>query len=131
MSNRPPENAEHTIKTRHDTSTHAMLSKRVASPSLRRVSVCVVALVALSVSSTSAFVIPSRVRSFSSQLFGRRAKGKVDKRPSKSNLPEKICVVCGRPFTWRKKWERCWDEVTCCSKSCNAKRRAGVPYDIP
>jgi len=41
----------------------------------------------------------------------------------KENLPQKICVVCDRPFTWRKKWERCWDEVTTCSKSCNAKRK--------
>ena len=41
----------------------------------------------------------------------------------KENLPEKVCVVCNRPFTWRKKWERCWDEVTTCSKSCNAKRK--------
>ncbi|KAG7356217.1 zinc finger type ZPR1 domain containing protein [Nitzschia inconspicua] len=41
----------------------------------------------------------------------------------KENLPSKICVTCGRPFTWRKKWERCWDEVTTCSKSCNNKRR--------
>lgn len=43
----------------------------------------------------------------------------------KENLPSKDCVACGRPFTWRKKWERCWDEVTTCSKSCNRKRRAG------
>lgn len=42
----------------------------------------------------------------------------------KENLPSKVCVVCGRPFTWRKKWERVWDEVTTCSKSCNHKRRA-------
>lgn len=41
----------------------------------------------------------------------------------KENLPSKICVTCGRPFTWRKKWERVWDEVTTCSKSCNRKRR--------
>ena len=41
----------------------------------------------------------------------------------KENLPSKICVTCERPFTWRKKWEKCWDEVTTCSKSCNAKRR--------
>ena len=39
------------------------------------------------------------------------------------NLPVKTCVVCNRPFTWRKKWERCWDEVTTCSKSCNAARK--------
>ena len=42
----------------------------------------------------------------------------------KENLPTKICVSCQRPFSWRKKWERCWEEVTTCSKSCNSKRRA-------
>jgi hypothetical protein len=41
----------------------------------------------------------------------------------KENLPEKVCTVCNRPFTWRKKWERCWDEVTTCSKSCNSARK--------
>ena len=30
---------------------------------------------------------------------------------AKSNLPTKLCVVCGRPFAWRKKWEKVWDEV--------------------
>jgi len=29
----------------------------------------------------------------------------------KENLPSKICIVCERPFTWRKKWERCWEDV--------------------
>ncbi|MFN5514407.1 MAG: DUF2256 domain-containing protein, partial [Cyanobacteriota bacterium] len=29
----------------------------------------------------------------------------------KSHLPEKICPVCRRPFTWRKKWADCWEEV--------------------
>jgi hypothetical protein len=58
--------------------------------------------------------------------FGKRGNGKVEKkeRIQKLNLPEKICVACGRPFTWRKKWERSWDEVTCCSRACNAKRKA-------
>jgi hypothetical protein len=42
----------------------------------------------------------------------------------KENLPQKVCVVCQRPFTWRKKWEDCWEEVSTCSKSCNGKRRA-------
>ncbi len=67
---------------------------------------------------------PSRIQT---RVFGRGRggnSGKKEKKPSKSNLPEKICVVCNRPFTWRKKWERSWDEVTCCSKSCNAKRRS-------
>jgi hypothetical protein len=51
------------------------------------------------------------------------AKDKDMRGVKKENLPSKTCVVCDRPFTWRKKWERCWDEVTTCSKSCNAKRR--------
>lgn len=42
----------------------------------------------------------------------------------KEHLPSKTCVVCHRPFTWRKKWEAVWDDVTTCSKSCNRKRRA-------
>lgn len=41
----------------------------------------------------------------------------------KENLPTKVCVICNRPFNWRKKWERVWDEVTTCSKSCNKKRK--------
>jgi hypothetical protein len=48
---------------------------------------------------------------------------KMPKGIKKENLPTKVCVTCGRPFTWRKKWEKVWDEVTTCSKSCNAKRR--------
>ena len=38
---------------------------------------------------------------------------------NKTNLPEKICINCNKPFTWRKKkWERSWDEVRFCSKKC-------------
>ena len=40
------------------------------------------------------------------------------------NLPVKTCVVCQRPFTWRKKWEKDWDEITTCSKRCNSERKA-------
>ena len=29
----------------------------------------------------------------------------------KQNLPNKICLVCQKPFSWRKKWEKVWDEV--------------------
>lgn len=36
----------------------------------------------------------------------------------KNFLPEKICLVCMRPFTWRKKWERVWTEVKYCSDAC-------------
>jgi len=40
-----------------------------------------------------------------------------------NNLPVKTCVVCQRPFTWRKKWERDWDSITTCSKRCNGARK--------
>jgi hypothetical protein len=36
----------------------------------------------------------------------------------KAYLPSKLCVVCGRPFTWRKKWARDWDAVRYCSQAC-------------
>lgn len=38
--------------------------------------------------------------------------------PRKGPLPTKLCPVCQRPFTWRKKWERVWDEVKFCSDRC-------------
>jgi len=70
--------------------------------------------------------------SASQLLMGRSNRGGSSsntaakkKAVKKENLPTKICVICNRPFNWRKKWERCWDELTCCSKSCNAKRRSG------
>ena len=37
------------------------------------------------------------------------------------NLPSKVCEVCKRPFTWRKEWEHCWDDVKTCSDECNAE----------
>ena len=36
----------------------------------------------------------------------------------KADLPTKICPVCHRPFTWRKKWERVWEQVKYCSDRC-------------
>jgi hypothetical protein len=40
------------------------------------------------------------------------------KKVQKQNLPSKICIVCERPFNWRKKWEKVWDEVKYCSDKC-------------
>jgi hypothetical protein len=40
----------------------------------------------------------------------------------KENLPSKDCIVCNRPFTWRKKWEKIWDEVKYCSDKCRAEK---------
>ncbi|MBP7550003.1 MAG: DUF2256 domain-containing protein [Gemmatimonadaceae bacterium] len=39
----------------------------------------------------------------------------------KSELPVKDCRACGRPFTWRKKWERDWDSVLFCSDACRSR----------
>jgi hypothetical protein len=36
----------------------------------------------------------------------------------KQDLPAKICATCGRPFTWRKKWEAVWEDVKYCSERC-------------
>ena len=36
----------------------------------------------------------------------------------KVNLPQKTCPVCQRPFTWRKKWEKDWEQVIYCSERC-------------
>lgn len=35
-----------------------------------------------------------------------------------AGLPTKPCVTCGRVITWRKKWERDWDNVKHCSDRC-------------
>ncbi|MBL7981868.1 MAG: DUF2256 domain-containing protein [Flavobacteriales bacterium] len=34
----------------------------------------------------------------------------------------KTCATCGRPFQWRKKWEKVWDEVKYCSDRCRTNR---------
>jgi hypothetical protein len=41
-------------------------------------------------------------------------------KPAKGNLPSKPCAACQRPFAWRKKWARDWDEVKFCSDKCRA-----------
>jgi hypothetical protein len=41
-------------------------------------------------------------------------------------LPTKPCTLCGRIITWRKKWERDWDQVKFCSDAC---RRASKSND--
>jgi hypothetical protein len=38
----------------------------------------------------------------------------------KVNLPSKICAACGRPFAWRKKWARDWENVKFCSDRCRS-----------
>jgi hypothetical protein len=44
------------------------------------------------------------------------------KNTKKENLPTKICEVCQRSFTWRKKWEKVWSEVKYCSDRCRNEK---------
>jgi hypothetical protein len=34
----------------------------------------------------------------------------------------KTCRSCGREITWRKKWEKNWDEVVYCSAACRSHK---------
>jgi len=36
--------------------------------------------------------------------------------------PSKVCPVCGRPFSWRKKWADVWEQVVYCSERCRNRR---------
>lgn len=64
----------------------------------------------------------------------------MPKRVEKADLPQKVCAACGRPFAWRKKWEKVWDEVRYCSERCRRARaerepmkpdRSATLYDAP
>jgi hypothetical protein len=48
-------------------------------------------------------------------------KNTYNKTVKKENLPVKNCIICKRPFTWRKKWERSWEQVKFCSEACKKK----------
>ncbi len=39
------------------------------------------------------------------------------------DIPTKPCLACGRTISWRRKWERDWDQVRYCSDAC---RRTGL-----
>jgi len=61
------------------------------------------------------FVVFSKPLEHCFILFHRMAR-----KPKKENLPTKMCPVCDRPFTWRKKWERDWENVKYCSGRCKS-----------
>ena len=39
----------------------------------------------------------------------------------KADLPTKTCAACGRPFAWRKKWAKVWEQVRYCSDRCRGQ----------
>lgn len=37
---------------------------------------------------------------------------------TKNGFAPRICERCGRPFEWRKKWVKDWENVRYCSERC-------------
>ena len=37
---------------------------------------------------------------------------------TKNGFEPKVCLRCGLPFEWRKKWARDWEQVKYCSDKC-------------
>lgn len=58
------------------------------------------------------------------RVFMKRESGGF--RGNKSALPQKPCVVCGLPMTWRRRWARTWDEVKYCSERCRRQGDKGA-----
>jgi len=50
------------------------------------------------------------------------AKSEGSPRFTKTTLPTKLCLTCGRPFAYRKKWRNCWDEVKYCGEKCQRNK---------
>lgn len=45
------------------------------------------------------------------------------------SVPNKVCLHCGREFSWRKKWEHNWNEIKYCSENCrHEKKKLIVDY---
>lgn len=48
----------------------------------------------------------------------------------KTFLPSKTCEVCERPFSYRKKWRKCWDDVKYCSEKCRRNKNKKVVKNV-
>jgi hypothetical protein len=48
----------------------------------------------------------------------------------KTDLPNKICPVCSRPFSWRKKWTKDWPSVVYCSNRCRRTSRVTISSSV-
>ncbi|WP_371135047.1 DUF2256 domain-containing protein [Thalassospira sp.] len=58
--------------------------------------------------------------------MGKAAQTTGGKMRKKADLPAKICVICHRPFAWRRKWAVCWDQVRYCSEKCRRTRQSAT-----
>ena len=43
-----------------------------------------------------------------------------------ADRPSKSCATCGRVITWRKKWQRDWENVKYCSDACRRHKPGEV-----
>lgn len=77
-------------------------------------------MVAISASMSNKRIKNERLGAFV-RLIQVRSSGKAVR---KQDLPEKLCPACRRPFAWRKKWERCWEDVVYCSQRCRREGKA-------
>jgi hypothetical protein len=55
------------------------------------------------------------------------ANAESDRFRNPHGLPTKVCPACGKPFTWRKKWARDWEQVVYCSDKCRQGRKLTRP----
>ncbi|MTA92926.1 MAG: DUF2256 domain-containing protein [Actinobacteria bacterium] len=44
---------------------------------------------------------------------------------TKNGHPPRICISCGRPFEWRRKWAKDWENVLYCSEKCRRHKSDG------
>jgi hypothetical protein len=44
--------------------------------------------------------------------------------------PDKLCKTCGRTITWRKKWERDWDNIKYCSDACRGHQPTNADHAL-
>ncbi|MES2522447.1 MAG: DUF2256 domain-containing protein [Gemmatimonadota bacterium] len=52
-------------------------------------------------------------------------RNRPDRARPESERASKTCARCGRPFSWRKKWARDWEQVRYCSDRCRMGQGTG------
>jgi hypothetical protein len=63
----------------------------------------------------------------------RREHTMPDRKPkarTATPIPQKTCAACGRTITWRRKWERDWDNVKFCSDGCRAHKPSATDHAL-
>ena len=61
-------------------------------------------------------------KEITNKLYAKSKDEDSPKKYTKSNLPSKICLCCGRKMEWRKSWAKNWDEVKYCSDKCRMNK---------